>query len=331
VVATKDEVAAFDIHTGIRITNYPPATGEAREGLEGACVSPDGKDVLLLVGIGDSDNRGTMIRPFDFATGKRRRRRFQNLSEVDSEVAFCQGLHVTPDGRYVVTVGHLYAEINHGGFMNQALVAWSLESELVARVVYLPTPSHGKPFIETWPMAVSRDGRYVAVTTIEEEFRLCDLENDFQVMTFGEHSGWIGGVTILARSGLVVTAGGNDETIRAWSTKDGSLVWEWTSQGRVAAIAASPSERYLVIGTQADEVRAVNIANGMTTARFFCDAPISALDAHPSKPIIAVGDKTGRVHALTIENCTDWLLEPPDGPPRRSRKRASGAKRRSST
>jgi len=246
------------------------------------------------------------VEVVDLTTGQRVRR-LQDVIEVGADVGFFQGAKVTPDGRFVLAVGHLYGDVDDGGFVNQCLVVWSLTSGLVSRVLQIPTPGHGKPFIEDWPTAVSSDGRYVALTTVEEEFRLVDLHNDFAMKTFGSHEGWIGGVVILVRSGLVVTAGGNDETIRAWSMADGTMVWEWPKQGRVTALAASPSERFLAVGTDANGLRLIALAEGTMVASFLLDAPVTALDAHPTLPLLAAGDRIGGVHVFEIENCLAWL------------------------
>ncbi|HXO77332.1 MAG TPA: WD40 repeat domain-containing protein, partial [Puia sp.] len=166
--------------------------------------------------------------------------------------------------------------------------------------------SHGKPFIEDWPTAVSWDGQYFALTTIEEEFRVVDLSGDFSIHAVGTHTGWIGGVTVLKQSRLLVTAGGNDQTIAAWDLLSGKLIWKWEGQGRITALSSSPSERLLIVGTEANEMRVVDISTAGTIATFTFDALVTVIDVHACLPLIAVGDKTGRVHALILKNCTLW-------------------------
>jgi WD40 repeat protein len=208
----------------------------------------------------------------------------------------------------LVAVGLYYGEMEDGGDANQALVIWSVASKRVERIVKVATPHHLKPLEKTWSTAASRDSRYVAMTTIEESGRLCDLHSDCSLLSFGEHQGWIAGIVVLDRARLIITAGGYDQTVRAWSMNSGEKVWEWTDLGRTTALGASPSERFLVLGNDTHEIRVIELGlHPHTMASFRIDSPIESIDVHEMIPLIAVGDVSGRLHVLCVENCDAWL------------------------
>jgi WD40 repeat protein len=316
VAASSTATALFDCLSGEHLLTYlPPISGSDR--VQDVCLSSDGRQLLFAIDSCISKNapdngpeNDSRVDILDTASG-RHVRRCQSVSEVDRDAAFFKPIIVTPDGRFAIALGQLYSDLEDGGDVNQALALWSLQSGSIEKFVSISTPYHKIPWIEDHPMTISADGRFLALTTVEEQFRLCDLQNECQLMTFGEHSGWIGGVVILQHIGLIVTAGGNDEAIRAWKIADGTRAWEWKNQGRVSGIAASPSERYLIVGTQANEIRISSVPDGATIVSFSLDAPVTALDVHRTRSLVGVGDETGRVHVLSVENCPGWRERSP--------------------
>lgn len=304
LAAHEGAAASFETQSGRKIMTYDPRGGTDAD-IEGAAFSTDGRTVLLVVARGDADARMTRVETYDSTTGALLRT-FQEITDHDNGVAYLQGFKVTPDGRYAIAVGMLYGEVNEGGFANQALVIWSVETGEIAAVVHIATPNHGKPFAEDWPAAVSADSRYYCFATLEDEFRLCDLSDNFHLSTFGEHQGWIGGPAILPKTGIIITAGGRDQAIRAWSLETGELAREWTKKGETCCIAVSPSERYLVVGNMNCELSVLSSASGEVVATFHLDSPAAVLNASWTRPMVVVGDENGKVHTFSVENCPDW-------------------------
>ena len=305
LAGSKSEVILFSREDGKRVNHFPkPRDRGAATEIDGMCFSPSGR-VLIAIGLEYSEGkRTTLIEEYDHHNGDLLRV-FQGTLEVDDMVAYFKGFEVVAGGKYVVAVGPQFKD---GPFtMNQAIAVWSVESGEIVRIIDVPTPNHGKPFASPseWTTAVSFDGSYYVSSTAEDEFRVCFVNDGFLAKPVGEHDGWVAGATVLSRSGLLVSAGGHDETIRAWSLAGAELVWEWTEQA-AQLLASSPSERYLVIATGCGKVRIVSVANGSEVASFRLDASASAVRVHPRQPLIAVGDVTGRAHVFCIRNCADW-------------------------
>jgi len=296
-------VTTFEVATGRHVRTYQcPDEVE----LESFAITPDGRGILLAGRMkADIDGKtDSCVWEFDIDTGVPVRE-FQRTLTVDTEAAFLAGLQSAAE--VAVASSYYYGPIeDDAGEINHAITVWSLNTGRIMRLLPIGTPRHGKPFAERHPSALSRDGRYFAFATVEDEFRICDLQEDYRVMPIGEHNGWIGGVGLLPQEGLMVSAGGNDEAIRFWSLKNGELVREWAQQGRSTAVAVSPSEKYIVVGNEASEVRVYSVAEGRVMACMTLDAPVQALATHVSLPILAAGDELGGVHAFSVRNCPDW-------------------------
>ena len=168
-----------------------------------------------------------------------------------------------------------------------------------------------QPRLLNFPLAVSADGRVLAVETDSvdahsrqhpREITLRDpatlaIRRRLTPLSFLAWQGWLN-----ADGSLLLTTAQFDNHVDLWDTRTGQRRWQ-TDIGYPygEAFALSPNGRTLVVGTLGGAVVLLDIATGRVLARhrLRLASQIWSADFSPDGGVVALGGSDGQVHLLT--------------------------------
>jgi|GEM_PF-2599006 len=147
-------------------------------------------------------------------------------------------------------------------------------------------------------LAVSADGRWLAVGTAGSIIQLFDLKSGRSAPSILQgHNGVVGSLAFTPDNNFLVSSGTNDRTIRMWNL--GSLSGQVIANtpSAVRSLAVSANGQYIAAGTNDGSVTFYNKNEGYAESQFFQDPgnAVYAVAFSNTGNLIAAGDKEGRL------------------------------------
>lgn len=158
--------------------------------------------------------------------------------------------------------------------------------------------------VKTLDLAVSGDGRFVAVARWDGTARILDAEAMTERARLAGHRGPVNAVAFSADAATVFT-GAQDGTIRAWDRAAGAETRILHEHGWGVNVLARAGGA-LVFGGVDGTLARLDPATGAVAELARADRPILALDVSADGGRLAAGDGAGRIRVFRTG---DWTLE----------------------
>ena len=178
---------------------------------------------------------------------------------------------------------------------------------------------------DTYDIAISPDGKYVAAGGVDQSVYLWDFATGQTVHVFYGHNAEVTGVDY-SPDGKYIATGSYDHTARLWDVATGQTVQVFTGQSdRIECVTFSPDGRY-ILTTGPGEARVWDVSTGKTVHVISDDPKFVFLRARYSPDgkyfAIAIGDTTVRlydaatgeqVRVFNLPDVADAVAFSPDG------------------
>jgi WD40 repeat protein len=227
--------------------------------------APDGKTIAS----GGEDN---VIRLWSLATDGATK----ELRGHSSHVRDCT---YSADGEWLLSAGR-----------DEIIKLWQ-PSEYAEQVVF-SDPASGDAVLSAH---FSRDGKRLVTASRDRTASLWDVANRSLVKRFAEGHEFLASTAVFFDDGSRLATGAGDGTILVWDVATGTELFALKQTGYTAALAVSPDGRWIVSGSDGNEVKVWNAAIGeLVNSLPGHEGPITAARFSSDGRWLATGDDRGR-------------------------------------